>query len=108
MDRLGTHRRPPRSTQKPAAPPTATAPGSKRYAVRDAKGRFKLIPKDGLPDEATVKTSHDNLDFQRGVQAFLTAMPAAASQRSSVSATRNHGGGQEVRDWLRRTGVPPR
>ena len=32
---------------------------------------------DGLPDEATVKTLYDNLDFQRGVQAFLTALPAA-------------------------------
>ncbi|HEX8946572.1 MAG TPA: DUF1254 domain-containing protein [Gemmatimonadaceae bacterium] len=38
---------------------------------------------DGLPDEATVKTLYDNLDFQRGVQAFLTALPAA-----SLSATR--------------------
>ena len=27
---------------------------------------------DGLPDEATVQTVYDNLDFQRGVQAFLT------------------------------------
>ena len=38
---------------------------------------------DGLPDEATVRTVYDNLDFQRGVQAFLTALPAAA-----VSAVR--------------------
>ncbi len=33
---------------------------------------------DGLPDEATVQTVYDNLDFQRGVQAFLTALPAAS------------------------------
>jgi hypothetical protein len=32
---------------------------------------------DGFPDEATVQTVYDNLDFQRGVQAFLTALPAA-------------------------------
>ena len=38
---------------------------------------------DGLPDEATVEAVYDNLDFQRGVQAFLTALPAA-----SLSATR--------------------
>ncbi len=38
---------------------------------------------DGLPDEATVRTVYDNLDFQRAVQAFLTALPAA-----SVSAMR--------------------
>jgi hypothetical protein len=38
---------------------------------------------DGFPDEATVEKVYDNLDFQRGVQAFLTALPAA-----SLSATR--------------------
>ncbi len=32
---------------------------------------------DGLPDDATVQTVYDNLDFQRAVQAFLTALPAA-------------------------------
>ena len=32
---------------------------------------------DGLPDEATVQKVYDNLDFQRGVEAFLTALPAA-------------------------------
>ena len=32
---------------------------------------------DGLPDEKTVETVYDNLDFQRGVQAFLAALPAA-------------------------------
>ena len=33
---------------------------------------------DGFPDAATVEKVYDNLDFQRGVQAFLTAMPAAS------------------------------
>ena len=33
---------------------------------------------DGFPDEATVQTVYDNLDFQRGVQAFLRSLPAAA------------------------------
>src|SRR5512135_2996906 len=32
---------------------------------------------DGLPDEATVQAVYDNLDFQRAVQAFLAALPAA-------------------------------
>ncbi len=32
---------------------------------------------DGFPDDATVQTVYDNLDFQRGVQAFLIALPAA-------------------------------
>jgi hypothetical protein len=33
---------------------------------------------DGFPDDATVKKVYDNLDFQRGVQAFLTALPASS------------------------------
>jgi hypothetical protein len=33
---------------------------------------------DGFPDEETVHTLYDNLDFQRAVQAFLTALPAAS------------------------------
>jgi hypothetical protein len=34
---------------------------------------------DGFPDEETVQKVYDNLDFQRGVQAFLTALPAASA-----------------------------
>ena len=33
---------------------------------------------DGFPDDETVDKVYDNLDFQRGVQAFLTTMPAAS------------------------------
>lgn len=33
---------------------------------------------DGLPDEETVQLVYDNLDFQRGVQAFLTGLAAAS------------------------------
>jgi hypothetical protein len=33
---------------------------------------------DGFPDAETVEKLYDNLDFQRAVQAFLTAMPAAS------------------------------
>jgi hypothetical protein len=33
---------------------------------------------DGFPDDATVAKVYDNLDFQRGVQAFLTALPGAS------------------------------
>ena len=32
---------------------------------------------DGLPDTHTVETLYENLDFQRGVQAFLAGLPAA-------------------------------
>jgi hypothetical protein len=33
---------------------------------------------DGAPDSETVRRVYDNLDFMRGVQAFLDAMPAAS------------------------------
>jgi hypothetical protein len=33
---------------------------------------------DGFPDEATVEKCYDNLDFQRGVQAYLAALPAVS------------------------------
>jgi hypothetical protein len=32
---------------------------------------------DGFPDSATVQKVYDNLDFQRGVQVYLTALPAS-------------------------------
>ena len=37
-----------------------------------------LRTKDGFPDKATLEKVFDNLDFQRGVQAVLTGMPAAS------------------------------
>ena len=58
-------------------PPSITTPDR----VETRLGTLKFF--DGLPDETTVQTVYDNLDFQRGVQAFLTALPAA-----SLSATR--------------------
>ena len=33
---------------------------------------------DGLPDDATVKAVYDNLDFARGMEAFLQFVPAAS------------------------------
>lgn len=45
--------------------------------VETRLGTLKFF--DGLPDEATVQTVYDHLDFQRGVQAFLTAIPAASA-----------------------------
>ena len=35
---------------------------------------------DGFPDDATVEKIYDNLDFMRGVEAFLTAMPGASTE----------------------------
>ena len=53
-------------------PPAIVAPDS----VDTRLGVLKF--KDGVPDDATVQKVYDNLDFQRAVQAFLTAMPAAS------------------------------
>src|ERR1700722_13979591 len=39
-------------------------------------GTLKL--RDGYPDDDTTQKVYDNLDFQRGVQAFLDAMPGAS------------------------------
>ena len=44
--------------------------------VETRLGTLKFF--DGLPDEQTVQMVYDNLDFQRAVQAFLTALPAAS------------------------------
>jgi hypothetical protein len=43
--------------------------------VETRLGTLKFF--DGLPDEKTVETLYDNLDFQRGVQAFLAGLSAA-------------------------------
>ncbi len=43
--------------------------------VETRLGTLKFF--DGFPDEATVQKVYDNLDFQRAVQAYLTALPAA-------------------------------
>jgi len=53
-------------------PPEITTPDS----VETRLGTLKFF--DGFPDDATVEKVYDNLDFTRGVQAFLTAMPGAS------------------------------
>jgi hypothetical protein len=53
-------------------PPAITIPDS----IETRLGTLKFT--DGFPDDATVQKVYDNLDFQRGVQAFLTTMPAAS------------------------------
>jgi hypothetical protein len=53
-------------------PQSITTPDS----VETRLGTLKF--RDGFPDDATVEKVYDNLDFSRGVQAFLTAMPGAS------------------------------
>ena len=45
-------------------------------AVKTRIGTLKFF--DGLPDPETVQKVYDNLDFARGVEAFLTGIPAAS------------------------------
>jgi hypothetical protein len=45
--------------------------------VETCLGTLKFF--DGFPDDATVEKVYDNLDFQRGMQAFLTTMPGASA-----------------------------
>ena len=53
-------------------PPEITTPD----AVETRLGTLSFF--DGFPDDATVEKVYDNLDFGRGVQAFLTALPGAS------------------------------
>src|SRR5580658_5359688 len=53
-------------------PPEITTPDS----VKTRIGTLKF--KDGFPHDATTQTAYDNLDFMRGVEAFLSGMPGAS------------------------------
>jgi hypothetical protein len=57
---------------KTEIPPAVTTPDS----IETRLGTLKF--KGGFPDDATVEKVYDNLDFQRGVEAFLNTMPAAS------------------------------
>jgi hypothetical protein len=50
--------------------------------VKTRIGTLKF--KDGFPDDATVQKTYDNLDFMRGVDAFLNAMPGASTEALRV------------------------
>ena len=87
-----TRRRVVRTSAAGGEPPAATAPAKApvapkaKYAaivpasvstpdtVQTRIGTLKFI--DGLPDADTVKKVYDNLDFARGVEAFMPGMPA--------------------------------
>ena len=62
-------------------PASITAPAS----VETRIGTLKFF--DGFPDKATVDKVYDNLDFQRGVQAYLTALPAVSIQGARTGVT---------------------
>jgi hypothetical protein len=61
----------------PDVPSKITTPGT--VETRIGTLRFK----DGAPDPATVQLAYDQLDFGRGIDAFLTGMSATSSMRSA-------------------------
>ena len=63
---------PPKMKMTTEIPPAITTPDK----VETRLGTLKFF--DGFPDDETVQKVYDNLDFERGVQAFLTAMPGAS------------------------------
>ncbi len=67
------------AAQKSNKPKMATEMPAGITAPAEVKTRIgTLRTKDGFPDQATIEKVYDNLDFQRGVQAVLTAMPGAS------------------------------
>ena len=63
---------PPAARYSANVPPSIQTPDS----VQTRIGALKFF--DGLPDPETVQKVYDNLDFGRGVEAFLAGMPAAS------------------------------
>ena len=55
-----------------AIPSSVTTPDS----VETRLGTLRFF--DGMPDEKTAQLAYDNLDFQRGVSAFINAIPIAS------------------------------
>lgn len=53
-------------------PPSITTPNS----VKTRLGTLQFF--DGMPDAKTAEAAYDNLDFQRGVSAFVDAIPIAS------------------------------
>src|SRR6202046_3868434 len=67
-----TQTTPPKMKMTTDIPVAITTPDS----VDTSIGTLKFF--DGFPDDATVQKVYDNLDSQRGVQAFLSGMPGAS------------------------------
>ncbi|SHG30796.1 Uncharacterized conserved protein [Kaistia soli DSM 19436] len=81
-----------------AEPPTYSADVPAKITTPDSvETRLGTLRfHNGVPDEATVKLVYDNLDFSRGVEAFLQGMPATSVRAlcngvESVGAKANQG-----------------
>ena len=65
---------PPKMKMTTDIPEAITTPDS----VETRLGTLRFF--DGFPDDATTQKVYDNLDFMRGVEAFLNAMPGASAE----------------------------
>ena len=63
---------PPKMKMTTPIPPSITTPDSEDTPI----GTLNFF--DGFPDDATVQKVYDNLDFSRGVQAFMSGMPGTS------------------------------
>jgi hypothetical protein len=66
--------KPPKMKMTTDIPEAITTPDS----VETRLGTLKFF--DGFPDDATTQKVYDNLDFMRGVEAFLNAVPGASAE----------------------------
>jgi hypothetical protein len=66
--------KPPKMKMTTDIPEAITTPDS----VATRLGTLKFF--DGFPDDATTQKVYDNLDFMRGVEAFLNAVPGASAE----------------------------
>jgi len=69
---------PPKMKMTTPIPPAITTPDS----VETRLGTLKFF--DGFPDNSTVEKVYDNLDYIRGVEAFLNAMPGESAEAIRV------------------------
>ncbi len=87
---------PPKMKMTTDIPEEITTPDT----VETRIGTLKFF--DGFPDDKTTQLVYDNLDFQRGVQAFLRGIPGASVQ-AFLPAAKKFGGVDGQRDDLRRS-----
>jgi len=74
-------------TYKADVPPSITTPDS----VETRIGPLKFF--DGLPDDATVQKAYDQIDFGRGIEAFLTGCRPPRSMRCARALARQASSG---------------
>jgi len=69
---VGQQAAPQKTKMTTEVPPGVATPGRLETRI----GTLNLF--DGIPDEATAQKVYDNLDFQRGVQAYLSCLQVAS------------------------------